>query len=60
MSQTSDMVHVVTVSDYFGEVSLFLKTELHYTVRAKMHLDRQIIQSTQSTIIPSVAECANR
>jgi CRP-like cAMP-binding protein len=34
-----DTYNVVHLSDYFGEVGLFLKTELHYLVRAKTHLD---------------------
>ena len=34
-----ETLNVVNVTDYFGEVGLFFKTELHFTVRAKTHLD---------------------
>ena len=38
-SETRDMVNVITVDDYFGELSLFVTKKLSYTVRAITHVD---------------------
>ena len=38
-ADTRDRVNVLTIDDYFGELSLFVNKKLAYTARAVTHLD---------------------